>query len=361
MSDKKTTKKAYKLLNKEEKNKVATVEIEVPADSLESHREAAIKYISKDLEIKGFRKGMAPRKMVEDAIGEMHILEEMAHRAIIDILPTIIDAEKIDALTQPKIAVTKIAKGNPLVFKAEFILMPEITLTDYKKIAKSIKPESDVKVTDKELNDYIDYVRKSRGEAEHMRKKTSADTAEREAALELKEAPIPELNDEFVKTLGEFKNVDEFKKVLSDNMQAEKEKKAIQKRRMEIVEKIIEESKIELPDAMIDDELHQMMHQFSDELAAAKIGVDDYLKEIKKTKEDMLKEWRPDAVKRVKMNLIIPKIALEEKIEADKEKVKHEAAHLRSHHKDISEERAEAYVTYMLRNDAVFSFLESIK
>ena len=361
MSDKNKKSVDYKILNKEEKNKVATVEIEVPAENLESEREAAIKYISKDLEIKGFRKGMAPSKMVEEAIGEMHILEEMAHRAILNVLPVIIEAEKIDALTQPKIAVTKIAKGNPLVFKAEFILMPEIKLADYKKIAKSVAPETDVKVTDKELNDYIDYIRKSRGEAEHMRKKTSADKAEREAALELKEAPIPELNDAFVATLGEFKSVDEFKKILTDNMQKEKEQKAVQKRRMQIVEKIIEESKIELPDAMIDDELHQMMHQFSDELASAKISVDDYLKEIKKTKEDMLKEWRPDAVKRVKMNLIIPKIALEEKIEADKEKVLHEANHLRSHHKDISEDRAIAYVTYMLRNDAVFKFLEEIK
>ncbi len=360
MSDKKTTKKEYKVLHKEEKNKVATFEIELPFESLAIHREKAIKALGEHVEIKGFRKGNAPAKMVEERIGEMHILEEMAQQAIYAVLPDVMIAEKIDALMQPRVAVTKIAAGNPLVFKAEFVLMPDIKLADYKKIAKSVKLD-DAKVTDKEITDYIDYIRKSRGEAEHMRKKTSADTAEREAALELKEAPIPELTDAFVATLGEFKNVEEFKKVLTDNMQKEKEKKVAQKRRMEIVEKIIEASTIELPDVMVDDELHQMMHQFSDELSSAKIGVDEYLKEIKKTKEDLLKEWRPDAVKRVKMNLIIPKIALEEKIEADKEKVKHEAAHLRSHHKDISEERAEAYVTYMLRNDAVFNFLETLK
>lgn len=361
MSDKKTTKKEYKVLHKEEKNKVAVFEIELPFESLAAHRAKSIKALGEHIEIKGFRKGTAPAKMIEERIGEMHILEEMAQQAIYEVLPDIMTGEKIDALLQPRVAVTKIAANNPLVFKAEFILMPEVTLADYKKIAKSIKEEKDIKVSDKEVNDYIDYIRKSRGEAEHMRKKTSADTAEREAALELKEAPLPELTDAFVATLGEFKNVDEFKKVLTDNMQKEKENKIRQTRRLAMLEKIIEDSKIELPDVLVDDELDQMMRQFKDDISAAKIDVADYLKEIKKTEDDMRKEWRADAVKRVKMNLIVPKIAIAEKIEADQKEVAEQAQHLRAHHKDISEAQAKSYVSYSLRNEAVFKFLESLK
>lgn len=362
MSDKKTNKKHdYKVLSKDEKQKVATLEIELPATALESHRNKALKNLSKHIELKGFRKGAAPAKMVEEAVGPMHVLEEMAQLAIYDVLPNIIEDEKIEALLQPRIAVTKIAAGNPLVFKAEFVLVPDIKLADYKKVAKSVAVEKDTKITDKEIEEYIQYLRKSRGEAEHMRRKTSADAKERELALELKEAPLPEFNDEFVKTLGDFKNAEEFKKVLSENMQKEKENKAAQKRRLEIMEKIIEASKIDLPEVMIEDELHRMMHQFRGDIEAAKMDFADYMKEIKKTEDDMKKEWRPDAIKRVMMNLIVPKIALEEKIEADKKQVAHEVKHLQEHHKDLDEAKATTYVSYMLRNDAVFAFLENLK
>ena len=86
----------------------------------------------------------------------------------------------------------------------------------------------------------------------------------------------------------------------------------------------------------------------------------EYLKEIKKTEKDLRDEWKVDAEKRAKMNLILPKIALEEKIEADPEKVEHEAQHLAEHHK-VDATRAKQYVEYVLRNEAVLKFLEEVK
>jgi UDPglucose 6-dehydrogenase len=63
----------------------------------------------------------------------------MAFEAVNQILPVIMIEEKINSLTQPQISITKIAPKNPVLLKASFVLMPEIELADYKKIAKSIE------------------------------------------------------------------------------------------------------------------------------------------------------------------------------------------------------------------------------
>jgi len=359
----------YKILNKKEENKILALEIELPVEAMNSKKEKALKQLSQHVEVKGFRKGTAPEKIVREQIGEMKILEEMAYQAIVETLPEITIAEKVSALTQPKISILKIAEGNPLQFKAEFVLMPDVELADYKKLAKETKQSEDEKVTDEEVEEYIEYIRGSRAEAETLRKKTSADPKEREEANKKSDdetakepkTELPEFNDEFVKTLGDFKNVEDFKKQLSENMSKEKNEKAKQKRRIEIVEKIISESKIEIPEIMIEEEMQRMLQQFKGDLEQAKMDFDEYLKSIKKTQDDLFKEWRPDAIKRTKMNLILPKIANEEKIEAEADKVAHEVKHLQQHHPDVTDEQATSYVSHMLRNDLVFKFLEEIK
>ena len=89
--------------------------------------------------------------------------------------------------------------------------------------------------------------------------------------------------------------------------------------------------------------------------------MDDYLTHLKKTKEDLAKEWAPDALKRAKVQLIISKIALEEKIEADPEIIKTEVANLLKVYKDATEDRTRAYVEMMLTNEKVFEWLENQK
>jgi len=220
-----TENKNYKILNKEEKNKKLTAEIEISIDFVESLRTKALKTIGKEVELKGFRKGTAPEKMVADYVGEEKVFEEMAFEAVNEILPIIMIEEKINSLTQPEIAITKIAPKNPVVIKASFILMPEIVLADYKKIAKSIEKKDKVSVDDKEIEDYIEYLRKSRGESEALKNKTAGGITS-EDAKNIKdtegktELVLPEFNDEFVKALGNFKNVEDFKTQLKENMSA---------------------------------------------------------------------------------------------------------------------------------------------
>jgi FKBP-type peptidyl-prolyl cis-trans isomerase (trigger factor) len=83
--------------------------------------------------------------------------------------------------------------------------------------------------------------------------------------------------------------------------------------------------------------------------------------ELKKTEEDLLKEWHTDATKRAKMNLILPSIAKDEKITPDAKRLEKELEHLKEHHKDIDENQAKSYLTHVLTNEAVFEFLENLK
>jgi len=348
--------KNYKILNRKDlSGSELELEVEIPSEVLEGQRQKAIETFSKELEFPGFRKGTAPEKLVLEKVGEMAIMEEIAHRAINNILPELIVAENIDALTQPKVSVTKIAPKTPLVFKITLTLMPEIELPDYKNIAKNTPTEKEEKVSEKEVQEYIDQIRTQRAQAiKSAQNENSKDDNK-------KDLDLPELNDEFVKSLGKFENVADFKKQLEDNMNAEKKTRAMQKRRLEIIEKIIEKSKVEVPEILITQEQDRMFGQFTHDIERMKMSVDEYLKEIKKTEEDLRKEWKTDAEKRVKMNLILPKIASEEKIKISDEDIEKEVGHLKSHHPDIDEMNAKIYVASVLTNEEVFKFLEEIK
>lgn len=357
----KEVEKKYEIINKEEKKRVLNLEIKIKEEYVASLKSAALKSAAKHIEVKGFRKGSVPENIAEKEIGTAKLFEEQAFHAINQIVPDIIITEKINTITQPQISILKMAPGNDLEIKLEFILMPEVELADYKKIAKSIKASEENQATEKEINDYIDYVRKMRAESEKLKQKTGENKEERENAKKESETELPEFNDEFVQKLGDYKTVEEFKKDLKENISKDKAEKNRQKRRIEIIEKIISESKINLPEILIEEELKKMMMQFEQDIRNMRMDPEEYMKEIKKTPEDMKKEWRTDAEKRAKMNLILPKIAVEEKITADKDKVEKEVSHIKEHHKDVKEEDARAYFTQIFTNEKVFEFLEDQK
>lgn len=343
----------YKIINKENKSgSEVELEIEIPVSTLDKFREESVKDLSKEIEVDGFRKGSAPEKIVLERVGEMAVLEKSAYKAINNLVPIIISNEKLDALTMPAISVTKIASGNPLVFKMTVTLLPEINLPDYKNIAKKIEVATEQKIDKKEIDEYINYIQMQKAQSSAMAKNEKIDPDN---------LKLPEFNDEFVKTLGDFKNVDEFKKELEKNMLAEKERKAIEIRRIKIIEQIIDEAKIDLPEILVDQELDRMLSKFKNDIEQLKMNPEDYLKEIKKTEDDLKKEWKSDAEKRSKMNLILPKIAEAENLKADEKEVEKEVSHIKEHNKDINEAQAKMYVEMVLTNEEVFEFLEGQK
>ena len=109
---------------------------------------------------------------------------------------------------------------------------------------------------------------------------------------------------------------------------------------------------------VIDSELDKMEGQFKSDIAQMGLQPEEYLKHIKKSWEDLRKEWHPDAEKRAKTQLILQKISLEEKIEPNKDQMEKEIKQLMEQHKGADPERVKAYVEMVLVNDAVIKFLE---
>ncbi len=328
-------------------NSEIEIEGEIKSEHLKSYRDKALEEMRKNAELPGFRKGHVPESMLIGKVGELSILEEGAYEAIREALPHLLSEHEYDFIGAPEVIITKIAHGEPLGFKIKIAVMPEVKLADYKKIAKeeNLKEAPKIEVGEKEVEEAISQIIKSvahkNGNGENP--------------------AVPELNDELVKKLGDFKDVADFRVKLKDIITKEKENKAREKKRLEIVDKIISESKMSLPKILIENELNKMEAQFKDDIEKMGIKVEDYLKHLKKSFEEMRKEWRPDAEKRGKLQIVINRIAVSEKIEADKNEVEKEAAHLLEHHKDASPAKAKEYLEMVMTNQKVFEFLESVK
>lgn len=327
---------------------------EIEVSEFEKHRREAVKKVSEKFDIPGFRKGHVPENIIIQKIGETTLLEEMAEQTLAIAYPKIIADNKIEAIGRPEVSITKIAANNPLGFKIKTAIMPEIKLPDYKKISKEvfIKKE-EFSVTDKEVDDVILEIRKQRA------KKSSEDKDSNE--IEKKESQLPDLNDELVKTLGDFKNVADLKEKLKSNILKEKEMKAQSKKRADAIEKIINETTIKLPNIVIKSELDKMMSQFEGDVSKMGLKFDEYLKHIKKSKDDLEKEWWPEAEKRSKIQLVLNKIAILEKITVTKEELDKEVKHILKHYKGANPHNVSVYVETTLSNEKTFQLLEGLK
>src|SRR3989338_9907444 len=124
------------------------IEGELDAETLESYFGKALKRLGDSLDLDGFRNGKIPENVLISKIPEIRILEEMAEMALSEHYPKIVEEEKIDAISRPEIAITKLARKNPFGFKIKTAVLPEIKLPDYKKVAKKAIAE----VTDAEKN-----------------------------------------------------------------------------------------------------------------------------------------------------------------------------------------------------------------
>ena len=283
---------------------------EIPADVFESYRSKALKHMGEHVEIDGFRKGHMPESILIEKLSEMSIMEEMAEMAIGEHYGKILEENKIDAIGRPEIGITKIAKGSALGFTAKTAVIPEISLPDYKKIATDAKAVEIVAVTDKELEDTILNIRKSRTPI-HKDHDASHD---HDHDHEAKEEELVALTDDFVKGLGPFENVEDFRTKLKENIQLEKDNHAREKRRLEIMESVLNGTKTEIPQLLIDAELDKMLYRMKSDITQMGLSYEDYLKHLNKSEEVLRGEFTADAEKRVKMEFIIHEIAKQEKL-----------------------------------------------
>jgi FKBP-type peptidyl-prolyl cis-trans isomerase (trigger factor) len=348
-------------ITKLEKSRVE-IKAVVPAAKFDSYKQKALESIGKVAKIDGFRPGHIPANVVEKHVGDAGILDEMAQIAIMDAYPTILAENKIDAIGRPEIQITKIAMGNDLEFTATTAVLPTVELADYKKIAKeSNKSEAEVSVDETEINAALTELRQMRAHNELHELGVEHHDHDH---TKISEESLPELTDDFVKTLGKFEGIEDFKTKLRENLLKEKQAKEVEKKRVVLIDGIIDGSTIDLPDMLVDFELDKMMQQFAHDISMMGMTMDDYMKRIEKSEADLKKDWYENAVKRAKMQLILDEIATKEKLAPTDDEIQAEVAKIMDMYKDakdISEDRARAYVMQILTNAKAFEYLEGLK
>ena len=354
---------------------------EIPSEEIEKHRSKAIKALGQNIKVDGFRPGHVPETVIVQKVGEMTLLTEMAEMALATVYPEILKAHALDPIGRPKIEITKIAPQNPLGFTATVAVLPEIKLPDYKKIAKNLnKEKGETVVTDEDVEKQAEDILRQKAAYERLQKKatsgikeshTHADGTVHEGPAhdhegkpleDINDLPVPELTDEVVKTLGQpgqFETVDDFKTKLREHIEIEKKREAEAKHRAALTDKIIEESDFELPQVLVESELGAMFAQMEEDIKRAGLSVEDYLTHMKKTRDDLKKEWSPAAEKKARLQLVLNEIAKNESILPEKDSLDKEVKHLMEHYKDADETRVRIYVASVMQNEAVMKYLES--
>jgi len=357
------------------------IEGEIPFEELEAQRSAAIKHYGKDIEIDGFRKGHVPDSEIVKRVGEMGILSEMAERALAKAYPVAVAEHKLDVIGYPQVNITKIAPDNPLGFSITVAVVPEVTLPDYKKIAGEINQDkASTEVTDADVEDQTKDIMRQKLAYERMQahaakqaEKTEAEPGdlptpetvgnenEDEGPKAVTDDEIPELTDEIVKELGQpgqFENVEDFKKNLREHLAIEKEREVNAAHRAKVTDAVIEETKVDLPAVLVDSEIDQMFAQMDEDIKRAGLKMEDYLEHIKKTREDLITEWKPAAEKRATLQLVLNEIAKVEEVKPDEKLMEEQVKALKEQYKDADEARVKVYVASILTNEAVMKLLE---
>lgn len=329
----------------------STVEIKgkISWDAFAKFEQQAFARLAQHLELDGFRKGHIPEHVARAHIKDDLLLPDMAELAIQEFYPKILEEKNIDAIGRPRLSITKLARDNELGFTITTAILPEIKLPDYKKIARAVPIEPPKDVTEENIDKVIEDLRQLRAYG-HVHGKDDNHTHGE---------PLPEVNDEFAKSFGNFTSVAELRAKVSENLEKENTQQSKDKRRITILEKIISETSFPLPAILLQGEQEKMMAQSEMDITRSGFEMDAYLNQIGKTREQLLEEFKPEAENRARMQLIINAIAKDAHISVSDEEVQKEAERFASMYPVADKARTIAYADMVLTNEKVLSMLES--
>ena len=176
---------------------------------------------------------------------------------------------------------------------------------------------------------------------------------------------LPELTDEFAVGFR-FKDLADLKKTLSENILADRKNQAETKAELEMLEKIVNDTKFgDLPEQMVESETHFMMHEIEDDITNQGGKMEDYLQHIGKTRNELVLDLLPNAVKRVKTALIMKEVGVIEKLEASDKEIDDKISELKETHKDnkdlekmANDKGYRRYVGNILQNGKVITKLK---
>lgn len=386
-------------VEKLEKN-MAKLTIEVSAEELEKALEGAYQKNKNKISIPGFRKGKAPRKMIEQMYGKEVFYEDAANELIPEAYDKAMDECEENIVSSPKIDVTQLEAGKPFIFTAEVALKPEVTLGKYKGVKVD---KIDVTVTDEEVDAEVNRERESNartitvedravkdgdmtvidfegfvdgvafegGKGENypltigsgafipgfeealvgaeIGKETdvnvtfpedyqASELAGKAAVFkctvkEIKEKELPELDDEFASEVSEFDTLAEYKEDVKKKLTEKKEAEAKNAKEDAVIDAIIEEAQMEIPEAMVETQQRQMIEDFSQRIQSQGISMEQYMQFTGLTPGALLDQVKPQAMKRIQSRLVLEAVVAAEKMEASEEDFEAEVAKMAESYK----------------------------
>ena len=355
-----------------------TVEME-PAE-VEDSLEEAYQRLVKKTNVPGFRKGKAPRVMLERHIGRESLFEDALNTLIPRAYEDALKEQEIEAFARADIEITQ---TEPLVFKATVPLPPTVKLGDYASLRLTPQPAAS---TEDEVDSVIDRLRHQQASWEPVEREVGfgdlavfdvestargktfinqkgvqyqvlkdypaplpgfaeqlvgmerdgarefslqipTDYPDKELAgkeahfkvalSEVKQERLPELDDEFARGIDpRFETLTSLRREVADNLRLRAEERA----RLDFEEKVIEAvvglAEVEFPPFLVDMETSRLLDQRLRQWRESGQGLEEYLASINKTEEELKEELRPPATQRVMRSLVLDKVAQEEKIEA---------------------------------------------
>ena len=338
--------------------------------------------------IPGFRKGKAPRKMIENMYGEGVLYDEAFELIFDEVYGPAVDENKIEVVDRPEIEIQEIGAGKNLKFTCEVFVKPDVTLGEYKGV--SVKKETTV-VTDVEVDarveeernkqateiqvedravaegdtvnlDYagtVDGVAFAGGTAQDQTLKIGSgsfipgfeeqmigmnigeekdlqvtfpekyhaeELAGKAAVFHVKvnsitETQLPALDDDFAKDISEFDTLEEYKADIRAKLEAQAAERDNNNFTNAVIEKVLENATVEIPEAMIERQIDSMMRDFEYRLMGNGLKLDDFLKYTGSDMKAFRENYRGQAEKSVKAHLVLEAIEKAEAIDATQEQI----------------------------------------
>lgn len=381
-----------KSVEKQEHSAVELV-IEVPKDEFEAAVEKVYRKQRGRIFVNGFRKGKAPRSVIEGIYGTGVFYED----AINDLYPNAysdaVEQEKLDVVSRPSVEIIEVGREG-FSFKATVTVRPLGTIQNYKGLSA---PKKDIELTDEditgELKPFIDratrmatverpaklgdiavidyegfdngvpfqggkgeqhelelgsnsfipgfeeqVVDMSAGEEKELNvtfpeSYHAAELAGKSVVFkvklhEVKERIAPEVDDEFAKDVSEFDTLEELKKDLAEKLKERREKQTEQDYEEALLNKLTELTVVEIPDSMVDYQADKMLDDYAMRLSGQGISFDQYLQIMGMTREDMVAQAKPGALRQIQGQLALEAVAEAEGIQVTDEELDQEFAKL---------------------------------
>jgi trigger factor len=368
-----------KVTREKEENCQVFLNIELEPAEMQTELDLAYHRLAQKAEVPGFRKGKAPREVLERHIGKDKVLEEALGNLLPQAYEKALKEQELEPFANPDIEITQ---TDPVIFKATVPLRPVVELGDYQSLRSQPSPPDDIK---EELDMTIEQLRRQHGSWEPAERPaafddlvtldvdsqvegqpfivqpgvqyqlyqsqaapapgfaeqlvgmkggeekefklplpadyTPAEFAGKEASFkvkvsEVKQLKLPELDNEFAAAVNpEFKSFDELKERVSTNLKLMAEDRAQREFEDKVVDAAVALSGVEFPPVLTEMEVDRVLEQQTQQLQANNMAMEEYLSRIGKSADELREELRPAAAKRVSRTLVLDKIAEAEKIE----------------------------------------------